>query len=303
MFTFENKGINGDAVLALGNFDGLHRGHMKVLEKAKEVSEKNNLALAVLLFDEHPKKLTLGKVPPTLMTAKARDEALEKMNFRIIRAEFSKLRDISPEDFVLKIYCKLNVRAICCGFNYHYGKNGSGNIRTLAESCEKLGIKLCVCDEVSFEGEPISSTRIRNELEKGNIAKANKMLGREFSYKLTVVSGDKRGRLLGFPTINQFFPEDFANLRYGVYASKVKLGSQWYPAVTNIGIRPTVYTEKPRSETSILGFSGDLYGREIEVFLTEFIRDEVKCSSLTELSETINRDAQAAKRIYEEREV
>ncbi len=299
MFTFENLGINSDMVLALGNFDGIHRGHIKVLEKAKEVSKNNNLALAVMLFDEHPKALIEGKAPPMLMTAAAKDEILKKMGFQIIKAKFSEFRNMSAEEFVLKVYCKLNIRAICCGFNYHYGKNGAGNVQSLQKSCKELGIKLFVCDEASFEGEPISSTRIRKEIENGNIEKANAMLGREFSYKLEVVSGDKRGRKLGFPTINQFFPKDFVSPKYGVYASKVKLGGSWYPSVTNIGIRPTVETDKPRSETCILDFSGDLYGQEIEVYLLEYVREERKCSSLKELSETINRDAQAARLIFE----
>lgn len=299
VFTFENTGINVDTVLALGNFDGLHLGHTKVLEKAKEISEKNNLALAVMVFEEHPKKLIEGKAPPMLMTTKARDEALEKMGFKIIKANFSDFRNMSAEDFILKVYCKLNVRAICCGFNYRYGKNGSGNAETLKKSCEKLGIRLFVCDEASFEGEPISSTRIRKEIENGNIRKANAMLGREFSYKLEVVTGDRRGHKLGFPTINQFFPEDFVSARYGVYASKVKLGGIWYPSVTNIGIRPTVETDRPRSETHILGFSGDLYAEKIEVYLLDFVRDERKYSSLKELSETISRDVKTAKMIFE----
>ncbi|MCM1543934.1 MAG: riboflavin biosynthesis protein RibF, partial [Ruminococcus sp.] len=132
-----------------------------------------------------------------------------------------------------------------------------------------------------------------------DIKSANAMLGREFSYNLGVVDGDKRGRLLGFPTINQFFPGDFVTPRFGVYASKVCLGGLWYPAVTNIGIRPTVDTQLWRSETSILGFSGDLYGQRVEVFLLDFMRDEKKCSGLSELSKTIRADAEEAMKIYD----
>ncbi len=302
MFEIENGGLNCDTVLALGNFDGLHRGHIKVLQKALDVSKENNLALSVMLFDEHPKKIISGKRPPMLMTQEKRDEILKKMGFKIVKASFNQFKDLSPEEFLLKIYCKLNVRAICCGFNYHYGKNASGNTETLRESCEKLKIKLFVCDEIDFEGEPISSTRIRKKIENGNIKKANEMLGREFSYKLKVVNGDKRGRQLGFPTINQFFPEDFVNIKYGVYASKVKIGDTWYASVTNVGIRPTVETERPRSETCILDFSGDLYGQEIEVFLLSYIREEKKFDSLHELSKTISRDAKTAKDFFENSE-
>lgn len=298
MLADESFNISEETVLALGNFDGLHRGHMKVLQKALEVSKKNELAAVVMIFDEHPKSVLCGKRPPRLMTDEARDEMLEKMGFRVLKVSFKQFRDLSPEEFVLTVYCRLNVRAICCGFNYHYGKNGAGTAQTLGESCEKLGVKLFAVSQVDFEGEPISSTRIRLALESGEIEKANEMLGRSFSYSLPVVSGDKRGRLLGFPTINQFFEPDFVQARRGVYASKVLLGSSWYAAVTNIGVRPTVKASTVRSETCILGFSGDLYGREIEVFLLSFLRDEKEFESLAALSEAIEKDAEKAAEIY-----
>lgn len=284
--------------LALGNFDGLHLAHMAVLCKTLETAKEKGLVPAVLLFDEHPKQVLEGKRPPRIMTDEARDELLSDMGFKIIKVSFDDLRNTSPEDFLLNVHCRFNVRAICCGFNYHYGKNASGTVQTLKKSCEKLGITLCAVDEVSFEKEPISSTRIRHEIENGNIEKANQMLGREFSYKIEVVSGDRRGRLLGFPTINQFFPENFVTARFGVYASKVKLSDKWYPAVTNIGVRPTINTKSLRSETCILGFKGDLYGMKIEVFLLSFIREEKKFSSLEELRQAMENDAEKAKEIY-----
>ncbi|MGN0467535.1 MAG: bifunctional riboflavin kinase/FAD synthetase [Acutalibacteraceae bacterium] len=298
MFAFESFNESENTVLALGNFDGLHLGHMKVLEKTLEVSKENGLVPAVMLFDEHPKSVIDSKRPPRILTDEARDEKLRSMSLRIIKVSFEKFRNLSPEEFVLTVYCKMNVRAICCGFNYHYGKNAAGNTETLKKSCDQLGIKLFTLDEVDFEGEAVSSTRIRQAIENGSIRKANQMLGREFSYKFEVVKGDERGRLLGFPTINQFFPDDFVTARHGVYASKVMLGSQWYPAVTNIGIRPTVGTESLRSETFIIGFSGDLYGEEIEVYLLDFIRDEKKFSSFNQLAKAMADDAEKAQEIY-----
>lgn len=298
MSAFEDITLNGNTVLALGNFDGLHIGHMSVLNNALKIAEERGLIPAVLLFDEHPKQVISGSRPPMIMTDNERDSILKKMGFQIIKISFREFRDIEPLQFILTVYCRLNVRVICCGFNYHYGKGGSGNVETMKEYCEKLGVLVYAQDEIDFEGETVSSTRIRKAIESGSIASANAMLGRQFSYKLEVVDGDKRGRMLGFPTINQFFPDEFVIPRFGVYASKVRLGNLWYPAVTNIGIRPTVDTQKWRSETSILGFSGDLYGQLIEVFLLEFIRDERKCSGLSELSKTIKADADRAIEIY-----
>lgn len=286
--------VDANTALALGSFDGLHVGHMSVLNKTLEVAEKMGLIPMVLLFNEHPKKILCGSAPDSIMTQNSQDEKLKEMGFRIVRVDFSAICKLSPYQFLLKIYCKLNARAVCCGFNYKYGENAAGNVTCLENDCKKLGIAIYVQPEVNYLDEPVSSTRIRQAISAGDITAANDMLGREFSYKLEVVSGDQRGRKLGFPTINQFFPSGLIVAKYGVYASKVCLGGRWYPAVTNIGIRPTFNTKTPRSETCILGFSGDLYGQEIEVFLVKYMREEKKCANLTELSKTIRADAEKA---------
>lgn len=298
MFKTDNK-LCGDCLLALGNFDGIHKGHRAVLEKALFEAEKRGLVPAVLLFDEHPKKVLFGEAPPSLITESDKREQLSKMGFSLVTVSFEKIRNLSAAEFLTKIYCSLNVRAISCGYNYRFGKNAEGDTAVLKTECEKLGITLFVAPQQIFEGEPISSTRIRTALQNGEVKRANAMLGREFSYCIEVVSGDRRGRLLGFPTINQFFPPNFVKLRKGVYASKVRLSHKWYPAVTNIGTRPTVDGESFRSETCILGFSGDLYGAEVEVFLLDFLRDETKFASLEELTNAISRDAKKARKMYE----
>lgn len=285
--------------MALGNFDGIHKGHRAVLEKALFEAKKRGLVPAVLLFDEHPKKVLFGEAPPFIITESNKRAQLSKMGFSIVTASFCELQNLSVAEFVTKIYCSLNVRAISCGYNYRFGKNAEGNTALLEAECKKLGITLFVAPKEVYDGEAVSSTRIRAALQNGEIKKANAMLGRDFSYCIEVVSGDRRGRLLGFPTINQFFAQNFVKLRKGVYASKVELSGKWYPAVTNIGTRPTVDGESFRSETCILGFSGDLYGAEVEVFLLDFLRDEIRFTSLEELKNAISRDAEKAREIYE----
>lgn len=298
VLSFENVSLGGDAVVALGNFDGLHVGHKKVLSKALETANKKGFVPVALLFDEHPRKYTLGKRPPILMTDEMRDKKLCEMGFTVVKMSFTHFRDLAPDEFLLKIVEKLHVKAICCGFNYHYGKNGSGNIQTLEAGCRRLGIDLCWLPAAFYDGEPVSATRIREELKNGNMKAANAMLGRPFSYEMTVIEGDKRGRVLGFPTINQIFPDGFAVPKFGVYASKVCIDKKWYPSVTNIGIRPTIETEELRSETHIIGFSGDLYGKKVEVFLLEHTRPEKKFDGLDELAYTISCDVKSAERIY-----
>lgn len=302
MFPFENVSFGGNAVVALGNFDGLHVGHQKVLSKALEMANEKRCIPVTLLFDEHPRKYTLGERPPILMTDEMRDRKLAEMGFTVVKMSFTGLRDLAPYDFLYKIHEKLHVKAICCGFNYHYGKNGAGDIHTLESDCRRLGMELYWQPAAFYGGEPVSATRIRQELKNGNVRAANAMLGRPFSYELTVVEGDKRGRVLGFPTINQIFPDGFAVPKFGVYASKVFVDSKWYPSVTNIGIRPTIETEELRSETHIIGFSGDLYGKRIEVFLLDYTRPEKKFDGLGQLAETIANDSETAKRIYHESE-
>lgn len=302
MFSIE-KEISGGCIVALGTFDGLHLGHRAVLEKALAEGKKRRLVPIALLFDEHPKKFLCKAAPPELVTPEEKKKMLREMGFTLVTASFSELHNMTAREFLLKIYCTLGVRAISCGYNYHFGKDALGNTATLKTECEKLGIALFVAPQQQYEGEAISSTRIRALLENGEIRMANAMLGREFSYCFEVVSGDRRGRLLGFPTINQFFPEGFVRLRRGVYASKVCVSGEWHPAVTNIGVRPTVDGESFRSETCIFGFSGDLYGLKIEVLLLDFLRDETKFDSLEALTAAIRRDGERAVEIYKEKEL
>lgn len=302
MFSIE-KEISGGCIVALGTFDGLHLGHRAVLEKAVSEGEKRGLVPIALIFDEHPKKLLCKKAPPELVTEEEKQKLLHKMGFTLVTASFSQLHNMTAREFLMKICNDLGVRAISCGYNYRFGKGALGDTDLLREECEKLSVELFVAPQQCFEGEAISSTRIRAMLENGDIRRANAMLGRRFSYCFEVVSGDRRGRLLGFPTINQFFPENFVRLRSGVYAAEAFASGVWHPAVTNIGVRPTVDGESFRSETCIFGFSGDLYGQRVEVRLLDFLRDEMKFESLAALSDAIKRDGERAVEIYREKEL
>lgn len=296
----ENLKKQGTAV-ALGYFDGIHLGHRAVLNSALRCARQENLVPVVMLFDVHPRKIIQGKTPPVLKSESSKRELLVEMGFTVADFNFRKSVNCSPEEFIEKILIEgLNAKAVSCGFDFHYGKGGKGDVESLERELGKRGVRVNAQAPVLLDGQKVSSTAIREFITSGEIERANAMLGREFSYDLAVGKGDGLGRVMGFPTINQWFPEDHVVPKYGVYASKVFVDGVRYPSVTNVGIRPTVASENMRSETCILDFSGDLYGKNVEVFLVRYLRPEIKFSDLQALSAQIEKDIEQARIIYKE---
>lgn len=271
--------------IALGNFDGLHRGHLAVLgEAAQEGCEK-----LILQFSDPPASA------PKLITAAQKKELLDRLGFTPAEISFARVRDLTPaeffEEFLIK---KLGVSLISCGNNFTFGRNRSGDVSVLRGLCEKYGTDLRVAEDCVYGGGLVSSTRIREAVSEGRITEANEMLGRPFAYDFTVVGGDKRGRLIGFPTINQFFGDGFTVPASGVYKSVVRIDGRDYAGVTNIGARPTFGSDSVRSETHILSFDGDLYGKNPLTQLIAYIRPVIKFGSAEELKAQILKDTETA---------
>ena len=285
------------AFIALGTFDGLHIGHKAVI-----TSEKNEYERKIaLMFREHPQVTLKGEHPGRLLTPRKEKELLDSWGVEAEYIDFNEVSSLSPEEFIDAVLIeKFNVRSLACGFNYRFGKGAQGDVNTLRALCAAREIKLMVVDEVDYMGGPVSSTRIRNALSQGDMKSANDMLGRFYSYDFEVRHGDERGRILGSPTINQFFMKDFCVAEFGVYASFTEVDGRRYLSVTNIGVRPTIEgVSEKRSETNIIGFEGDLYGKHPEVFIIEKIRGEKRFNSLDELSAQIAQDRQQAVKISE----
>lgn len=286
----DEKVANRTAV-ALGNFDGMHVGHMAVLRAAKGFESKGLTPLA-LLFDEHSLKAITGTAPPMLMTADERNRIIAENGLKIKTIVFNEIKDLSPQDFVEKILVgRFGARAVCCGYNYRFGKNASGNAQTMKEICDRLGLECRIAGEVDVDSRAASSTEIRKFIESGEIEKANKMLGHPFGFCTRVIDGDKRGRTLGFPTINQELPDGLVLPKFGVYQADVTVDGEHYKGVANIGRRPTVGSEKVLSETYIIDFHKNIYGEYVDIRPVRFIRPERKFSSFDELAKQIKSDA------------
>lgn len=294
------ENLNGAGVsVALGNFDGLHIGHAAVLRNA--VVHAGGAEPAVLMFRAHPQRLLSGKMPPRLMTDSLRSRELRRLGIkRELYMDFSQVHAMSPQAFFKELLCgQLHVQAVSCGYNYRFGAGGAGDTGTLRSLCAEHGVALYVADCAGYKGEPVSSSRIRRAIAEGQAEDVYHMLGRPFSYDFQVVSGDRRGRVLGFPTINQFFPADYAVPKFGVYAARAWVNGRYYPAMANIGVRPTIGTDSMRSETCILGFSGDLYGKNVEVGLLQYLRPEQKFSGLDALTAQMTRDAEQSRAVFD----
>ncbi len=289
--------------VALGFFDGLHPGHRSVLRNALS-HRADGLTPGVMLFDKPPFEELTGKKVARLLTDEARDKILTDSGFSLFNISFSEIRDMSPKAFVRDILAdRFSARSVSCGFNFTFGKNGEGNTDTLISECEKCGISVHIADRVLYNNDVVCSSAIRRYISDGEIEKANNMLGYTFGFTAPVFHGDRRGRLLGSPTINQYIPQGLVVPKFGVYASFVDIDGKLLSGVTNIGKRPTFDGESLRSETFILGFNGDLYDKSITVYPIEFIRGEMKFSSAEALKEQISKDERTAAEITENKQV
>lgn len=292
----------GRGAVALGFFDGLHIGHAAVVSRTLSYQQEG-LCPCVFTFTMDGGHPAAKSTANALTTERQKEQLLENWGVRLVLCpDFSEFHAMEPESFVDEILVRrLNANAACCGEDFRFGKKAAGDVGQLAALCQARGIRLDVVPPVTFEGERVSSTRIRHLLGEGRVADANRMLGRAFGYDFTVVRGKQLGRKLDSPTINQRLSDGFVPLRHGVYASVSFAGGAWHPSVTNIGLRPTVEdTTAVNSETYICGFSGDLYGARVEVRLLAFLRPEQRFPSVEALRARIHADAEASVPIAEE---
>ena len=270
--------------VSLGFFDGLHKGHLAVL------CVDNSFHRVAVTFKTSP-RAELSGIDEALQSFFDRCNALKKIGVDEVYAlDFKKVKNIAPLEFLRFLKEKFNPSLISCGFNYRFGKNGQGDTLLLKKFCEKNGIELRVSEPVTQNGKTVSSSYVRELINKGDVKTANTLLAEPFSFKMPVIKGDQRGRTIDFPTINQEYPKDFVIPKFGVYKTEVSFDGKSYSGITNIGTRPTYPSTFIISETYILDFNGDLYGKDVKISLLELLREEKKFSSLEELKAQIAED-------------
>ncbi|MCC8023622.1 MAG: riboflavin biosynthesis protein RibF [Clostridiales bacterium] len=274
--------------VALGSFDGVHLGHRAVLSGAVREGYQG---VACLINPDY-----------TLATPAVARMHLERLGLRVEEPDFAAIRGLTGREFV-HTYLKeaLHAGLVSCGADFRFGAGAACGLAELQAYCEAAGITVAVADEVCYAGQRISSTRIRQAVTAGELSLANAMLGYPFTYDAEVVRGDMRGRTIDFPTINQRFDSRLCVPKYGVYASSVLVDGREYPAMTNIGIRPTYALEQPLSETHIIGCRGDLYAKRIPVSLLAYLRPERRFASLEDLKRQLSSDIRKAETVYHDR--
>ena len=291
---FENYTENTPKVLSLGMFDGVHFGHISIINLLKSVAQENNLETAMLTFWPHPRKVFNPNDEIKLLnTLNEKLNLLENANLDVVflKSFDENFRNLTGEEFVRQILVqKLNVKHIIIGHDHVFGKNKSGNFELLQKLSKELDFVVQQLDAVK-EGEfNISSTKIRNCLANGNIIGANKMLGYHYSVSGKVIDGKKLGRTIGYPTANIEVDELKLLPKKGAYIVEVYVKNKFYKGMLSIGTNPTVNGDKLTVEVYILDFNEDIYGEEITVKFRDFLHEEIKFESLQKLIERLDED-------------
>lgn len=282
-------------VIALGYFDGVHRGHGGLLQKARQLADEMHLTAAAVTFDIHPSALLTGK-SEALLTGRADREKLMERYYgidEVLTLHFDEsMMNMPWQDFARMLADVYEAKALVCGHDFRCGKRGEGNAEKLQGFCKEQGMAFFMVPEIKLDGKTVSSTYIRSLVEAGDMDTAVEFLGHPHLLTGIVEKGYQLGRTMGIPTANVAFPEDLVIPASGVYATKVRIDEREYMAVTNVGTHPTVnQRSSPWAEPWILDFDGDLYGKEIEIQFFTRLRQEKKFPSVEALAEEIRRNA------------
>ena len=298
----ELERLRGPLFLAIGVFDGVHRGHQAVISTSADHAAASNGTPVVVTFDPHPEKVLRPQAAPHLLSATEHKIALIRalgVEHLLIITFDKQFAATEPEDFVQKLVIHSKpLREICVGHEWSFGKNRRGNLDLLKKLGAKFNFDVVGIPPVKINGAVVSSTAIRQAIEKGDWAKAAEMLGREYTILGTVTRGDNLGKKIGFPTANlsahsEQFPPN------GVYVAEARIDGELYRGVINLGVRPTVSSGKSERvlEIHLFDFNRDIYGHDVEVRFLKFLRSEKKFQDLDTLVQQIRQDVEQARQL------
>lgn len=285
------------SVIALGNFDGVHKGHIKLIQKAIENAKKLNIKSSLLLFNEHTDNLIKVGKKDIITTNKTKFEILDSLGVDIIYLiNFTKeFMSYSPIKFLDEFLAKnLKIKGVVVGYDYTYGYKKSGDVNFLNEN-KSLFETIEVIEQISYDGEKISSSLIRKLIEAGKIKEANFLLSRPYKLIGKIIHAKGLGKKMGYPTANLELMDNFVIPKFGVYDTDIIVNGKKYKASTNIGTNPTVEHDGIKIEAHILDFNEDIYGEIVELELLDFVRPELKFNSIDELFKQIAKDVLVTK--------
>lgn len=290
------------SAVSIGFFDGVHRGHRAIVEGALGHAAAHDLRSVVVTFDRHPLQIVRpDKVPPLLMTTLRRARTLADLgpDAVVVLPFDERLRMLAPETFIDQVLrSSLDARHVVVGHNFHFGHRAAGDVDLLARVGARDGFTVDGVELLTVDGEPISSTRIRTALGRGDVEAATRLLGRPFTIDGVVVHGDHRGRDLGYPTANLAVADGVVVPAAGVYAGTLEHpDARRLPAVTSIGTNPTFNGVGVRVETFVLDFDEDLYGLEVAVDLRRFLRGQQRFDDVDALVDAMDGDVREARRV------
>ena len=291
-------------VIALGFFDGVHRGHGALLQKTVQRAGELGAIPAVFTFDRPPKEVVTGRPMPLINSPEDRADLARRIYGiqQVILAPFDEAMMTMPwQDFITELLVKRHGAVhLVAGHDYHFGYKGEGNPQRLQQTCQALGIGCDIIPKVEQEGITVSSTYIRTLVAQGEIERANEFLGHPYTLSDRVSHGKKLGSTLGFPTVNLRLKENVLSPAKGVYATKVILeNGETHPAVTNVGTRPTVDDGNQLTiEGFILDFQGDLYGQKIQMEFYKYLREERKFPSFAALTAEVMHNAEQTREYF-----
>lgn len=291
-------------VLALGNFDGVHRGHVKIIERVCRAAEERAASAIAMTFDPHPPRIVRpDKAPPVLMTIQQKLEALSKAGIQgvaIVRFTHE-LSRWDPETFVRVVLVEwMRVAEVWVGANFLFGRDRSGNFSILRSLGARYGFRADKIDPVRYKDFVVSSTRIRRLISEGRVDEAGALLGHHYCVDGSVIPGQRRGRDLGFPTAN-ICPDNELIPPQGVYATTARIDGVFHPSVTNIGTRPTFVDAGTQMivETHLLDFDAELYGRRLRLGFVQRLRDERRFDNIGALRVQIAADCAQARALFD----